>query len=51
MEAIKALFTRRSVRKFVEDKIPELALINKVVEMGTYAPNGMGRQSAIIYVY
>lgn len=48
MEAIKALLTRRSIRKFIEDKMPEQALIDTVVEAGTYAPSGMGRQSAII---
>lgn len=48
MEAIEALLTRRSVRKFIPDKIPEQMVIDKIVEAGTYAPSGMGKQSAII---
>jgi nitroreductase len=48
MEAIETMITRRSVRGFVPDKMPEQTVIDRVAEAGTYAPSGMGRQSAII---
>ena len=48
-EAIKNLLTRRSVRKYKPDMVPE-DVLNRIVEAGTYAPNGYGRQSAIILV-
>ena len=48
METIEALLTRRSVRNFVSDKMPEQALIDKVVKAGTYAPSGKGKQPAVI---
>lgn len=48
-EAMKNLMTRRSVRKYKPDMIPE-DVLNRIVEAGTYAPNGMGMQSAIILV-
>ena len=46
-EAMKNLMTRRSVRKYKPDMIPE-DVLNRIVEAGTYAPNGMGMQSTII---
>ena len=41
------LFTRRSCRSYKPDMIPE-ETINKIVEAGTYAASGMGKQAAII---
>lgn len=46
-EIIKAMETRRSIRGYKEDMVPE-ELIAEVVEAGTYAATGMGRQSPII---
>lgn len=48
-EAMNNLMTRRSVRKFKPDMISE-DVLNRIVEAGTYAPNGYGKQSAIILV-
>ena len=45
--ALELLLTRRSVRKFKPDMPPEDA-IAQIVQAGTYAPTGMGRQSPII---
>ena len=46
-EIIKAMETRRSIRGYKEDMVPE-ELTAEVVEAGTYAATGMGRQSPII---
>ena len=46
-EIIKAMETRRSIRGYKKDMVPE-ELIAEVVEAGTYAATGMGRQSPII---
>ena len=48
-EIIKAMETRRSIRGYKEDMVPE-ELIAEVVKAGTYAATGMGRQSPIILV-
>lgn len=48
MEAIENMLTRRSVKAFDPARMPEQSLIDKVLEAGTYAPTGMGRQSPII---
>ena len=40
-EIIKAMETRRSIRGYKEDMVPE-ELIAEVVEAGTYAATGMG---------
>ena len=45
-EIIKAMETRRSIRGYKKDMVPE-ELIAEVVEAGTYAATGMGRQSPI----
>ncbi len=45
--AIEVLKTRRSIRAY-EERMPEKDLIDQVVEAGTYAPTGMGKQSPII---
>ena len=47
MDAMENLLTRRSVRKYKPDMVPE-EKINKIIKAGLYAANGMGRQSAII---
>lgn len=44
---LEVLKTRRSVRAY-ESRMPEKQLIDKVLEAGTYAPTGHGRQSPII---
>ena len=46
-ETIENLKTRRAVRSY-QDRLPDMELIEKVVEAGTYAPTGMGRQSPVI---
>ena len=46
-EVIKNIEERRSIRKYKEDMIPK-EIIEEIVEAGTYAPSGMGRQSSII---
>ena len=48
MEAIETMLTRRSVRGFVSERMPEQDKIDKIMEAGTYAPTGMGKQSPII---
>lgn len=47
MDAMENLLTRRSVRKYKPDMIPE-DVLNKIIEAGTYAANGRGEQSPII---
>ena len=43
-EMLNLLKTRRSVRAYKPDAVPE-ALLDQVLEAGTYAPSAMGRQS------
>lgn len=45
--ALEVLKTRRAIRVY-QDKMPERELIAQIVEAGTYAPTGMGRQSPVI---
>ncbi|MGM9815510.1 MAG: nitroreductase family protein [Lepagella sp.] len=45
--ALEVLKTRRSIRSY-QEKMPEKELIAQIVEAGTYAPTGMGKQSPII---
>ena len=47
MEAIENLLTRRSIRKYKPNMIPE-DILEKILTAGTYAATGMGRQSPII---
>ena len=47
MEAIEALLTRRSIRKFKSEQISDDDL-KKVIEAGMYAPSAMGFQSPFI---
>ncbi|MBW7571717.1 nitroreductase [Caproiciproducens faecalis] len=46
-EVLKAMEERRSIRQYKPDSVPK-EIIDKIIRAGTYAPNGMGRQSAII---
>lgn len=43
-ETLNVLKTRRSCRKFISEKMPSEADLNAILEAGTYAPSGMGRQ-------
>ncbi|MBQ0004217.1 MAG: nitroreductase [Treponema sp.] len=43
-ETLKTLETRRSCRKFIQDKIPEKEMLDAIIRAGTFAPSGMGRQ-------
>ena len=47
MDAMQNLLTRRSVRQYKEDPIPQ-DVLERIVEAGTYAATGMGKQSQII---
>ncbi len=46
-ETIKNLIERRSCRQFLKEVIKDEEL-QKILTAGTYAPSGMGRQSAVI---
>ncbi len=46
-ETLKDLMERRSCRAYKPDMLPQ-EVIDKILEAGTYAPSGMGKQSAII---
>ena len=46
-EVLNAMKTRRSCRCYL-DKMPEPEALNAVLEAGTWAPTGMGRQSPVI---
>lgn len=46
-EVINKMKTRRSIRKYKPDMIPE-DVLNRIIEAGTYAATGMGKQSPII---
>lgn len=45
---LEDLKTRRSVRAYIPDKMPEKELLDHIIEAGTYAPTGRGMQSPII---
>ena len=47
MNAFENLLTRRSIRQYKQDPIPE-EVLNKILEAGTYAPTGMNKQAPII---
>jgi len=49
MEAMEVLKNRRAIRKFKPDAIPP-QLLDAVLEAGTYAPTGSGKQSPVIVV-
>lgn len=48
MEAFENLITRRSIKGFYTDRMPEQSVIDKITEAGTYAPTGRGAQSPVI---
>lgn len=43
MDAFELIKTRRSIRKFTDEPVPD-ELINKIIEAGTWAPSGMNNQ-------
>lgn len=43
----KLLLERRSIRKYKDTPVPE-ALLDKVLEAGTFAPTGMNRQTPVM---
>ena len=49
MNTLESIKARRSIRSFKEDTVPD-ELIEKIVEAGSYAASGKGRQSPIIIV-
>ncbi len=44
---IDAILSRRSIRKYKPDMVPK-KIIEKIVQAGTYAATGLGKQSPII---
>ncbi len=46
-DAMQNLLTRRSVRKYKPDPVPE-EVLERIIKAGTYAATGMGKQSPII---
>lgn len=50
MDALQAILTRRSTRKY-SDKMPERALIEKIIEAGRYAPSGGNSQTTHMIVF
>ena len=46
-EVLKSLETRRSIRSYLPEQTRDEEL-NQVLEAGTYAPTGMGRQSPVM---
>lgn len=47
MNTIEAIKNRRSVRAYQPDPVPE-ELLAQVLEAGTWAPSGMGKQAPVI---
>ena len=46
-ETLTLIKTRRSIRSYKEDLVPA-EMLNAILEAGTYAPTGGGRQSPTI---
>lgn len=46
-EAMHNLLTRRSVRRYSEEPIPD-ELLDQILEAGLYAPTGMNRQNVVM---
>ena len=46
-DVLETIKSRRSIRKYKSDMVPQDKL-EKIIEAGTYAANGMGKQSPII---
>lgn len=49
MELVEALKTRRSVRKYKSDQVPD-ETIRELIELATWAPSGMNRQPWVFAV-
>ena len=47
METLECIRTRRSIRKYKDEQVPE-DLLEKVLEAGMWAPTGMNKQSPTI---
>ena len=45
---INCLETRRSIRGYKPDMLPDESILHQILEAGTYAPTGMGAQSPIM---
>ena len=50
MDALQAILTRRSTRRF-SDRMPETALIEKIIDAGRYAPSGGNSQTTHMIVF
>ncbi|MCR5272561.1 MAG: nitroreductase [Lachnospiraceae bacterium] len=50
MEALEAILTRRSTRKY-KDEVPSKELLEKVIEAGRYAPSGSNSQKTHCIVF
>ena len=48
-EVIKKILSRRSVREYKSEMVPK-DIIEKILEVGTFAATGMGKQSPIMLV-
>lgn len=46
-QIINAMLTRRSIRNFKSDPVPE-DILERIIQAGTYAPTGRGMQSPVI---
>ena len=46
-DVLEAIKNRRSIRKYKDTMVPD-EIIDKIIEAGTYAATGMGKQSPII---
>lgn len=46
-ETMKTLMERRSCRSYKSDPVPE-EILNQILEAGTFAATGMGKQSPIM---
>lgn len=46
-DVLEKIKTRRSIRKFKPDMVPQ-DILDRIIEAGTYAASGMGKQSPII---
>ncbi len=49
MDALEAIFTRRSTRK-MKSEMPPRDMIEKIIEAGRYAPSGSNSQSTHLIV-
>ena len=47
MDALQAMLTRKSIKKYKPDPVPQ-ALIDQIIEAGLNAPSGLNKQAPII---